>query len=90
MAPKKAEAVGPYLFNNESFEAWSALFTVNTFSTFFMTVAFLELLDKGCQDKPGFTSSVINITSVSGLTKLAQGHVRHWLFCGIGILNSAV
>jgi NAD(P)-dependent dehydrogenase (short-subunit alcohol dehydrogenase family) len=73
-APKKAEEIGQYLFNNESFEEWSSLFSVNTFSVYFTTVAFLELLDKGSQDKPGFTSNVINITSISGLTKLAQRH----------------
>lgn len=75
-APKKAEELSQYLFNSESFEEWSSLYSVNTFSIYFMTVAFLELLDKGSQDKPGFTSSVINITSVSGLIKVAQRHVR--------------
>ncbi|KAG8214446.1 hypothetical protein J3R82DRAFT_9469 [Butyriboletus roseoflavus] len=73
-APKKAEEISQYLFNNESFEEWSALYSVNTFSIYFMTVAFLELLDKGSQDIPGFTSNVINITSVSGLIKVAQRH----------------
>ncbi|KAG9315937.1 hypothetical protein JVU11DRAFT_3589 [Chiua virens] len=73
-APKKAEEISQYLFNTESFEEWSALYAVNTFSVYFMTVAFLELLDKGSQDKPGFTSNVINITSISGLVKLAQRH----------------
>ncbi|KAF8550814.1 NAD(P)-binding protein, partial [Imleria badia] len=71
---KKAEEIGQYLFHNESFEEWSSLFSVNTFSVYFMTVAFLELLDKGSQDKPEFTSNVINITSVSGLIKVAQRH----------------
>ncbi|KAF8120581.1 hypothetical protein EV363DRAFT_88226 [Boletus edulis] len=73
-APKKAEEIGKYLFNNESFEGWSSLFAVNTFSVYFVTVAFLELLDKGSHDKPGFTSNVINITSISGLIKVAQRH----------------
>jgi len=73
-APKKAEEIGQYLFNNETFEEWSSLFSVNTFSVYFMTVAFLELLEKGSQDKPGFTSNVINITSISGLVKIAQRH----------------
>ncbi|KAH0831903.1 hypothetical protein J3R83DRAFT_12785 [Lanmaoa asiatica] len=73
-APKKAEEISQYLFNNESFEEWSALFSVNTFSIYFVTVAFLELLDKGSQDTPGFTSNVINITSISGLIKVAQRH----------------
>ncbi|KIJ64490.1 hypothetical protein HYDPIDRAFT_28431 [Hydnomerulius pinastri MD-312] len=73
-APKKAAELSQYLFAQESFEEWSGLYAVNTFSIYFVTVAFLDLLDKGSQDKPGFTSSVINITSISGLIKVAQRH----------------
>ncbi|KAF9242555.1 hypothetical protein BU15DRAFT_86757 [Melanogaster broomeanus] len=73
-APKKADELSQYLFAQESFEQWSSLYSVNTFSVYFMTVAFLDLLDKGSQDKPGFTSNVINITSISGLVKVAQRH----------------
>ncbi|KAH7885376.1 hypothetical protein F5I97DRAFT_2032967 [Phlebopus sp. FC_14] len=73
-APKKADELSQYLFAQESFEEWSGLYAVNTFSIYFVTVAFLGLLDKGSQDKPGFTSNVINITSISGLMKLAQRH----------------
>ncbi|KIJ17718.1 hypothetical protein PAXINDRAFT_111240 [Paxillus involutus ATCC 200175] len=73
-AAKKADELSQYLFAQESFDQWSALYSVNTFSIYFMTVAFLDLLDKGSQDKPGFTSSVINITSISGFMKLAQRH----------------
>jgi len=64
------------LFDNESFEAWSELYRINTFSIFFVTNAFLGLLDKGSREKEGYTSSVINITSISGIMKLAQKHVR--------------
>ena len=41
-----------------------------------MTTAFLGLLAKGSDDIPGYWSSVINITSISGILKLAQNHVR--------------
>jgi hypothetical protein len=40
-----------------------------------MTTAFLGLLDKGSQDFEGYTSSVVNITSISGILKTSQGHV---------------
>lgn len=40
-----------------------------------MTSAFLGLLDKGSRDIEGYTSSVINITSISGILKIAQRHV---------------
>ena len=40
-----------------------------------MTTAFLGLLDKGSRDFEGYTSSVVNITSISGILKIAQRHV---------------
>ncbi|EAU85918.1 short-chain dehydrogenase [Coprinopsis cinerea okayama7 len=71
---KDAETLGQALFNNESFEQWSQLYTINTFSIFFMTTAFLGLLAKGGEEIPGHWSSVVNITSISGVMKLAQDH----------------
>ncbi|KAL4073259.1 hypothetical protein V8B97DRAFT_2023052 [Scleroderma yunnanense] len=73
-APKNAEELGNYLFAQESFEEWSTLFTTNTSAIYFITVAFLGLLEKGSHDKSGFTSNVINISSISGLIKISQGH----------------
>ncbi|KAG1848751.1 hypothetical protein DFJ58DRAFT_717036 [Suillus subalutaceus] len=72
----EAGPLSEYLFNNESFEEWSSLYSINTFSIYFVTVAFLDLLDNGSKnnDKEGFSSSVINITSMSGLLKIAQRH----------------
>jgi len=37
----------------------------------------LGLLDKGSRDVEGFSSSVINVTSISGLIKLAQEHFAY-------------
>ncbi|KAG2155883.1 uncharacterized protein EDB93DRAFT_1128658 [Suillus bovinus] len=75
-AQKEAGPISEYLFNNESFEEWGSLFAINTSSIYFVTIAFLDLLDKGSKDidKEGFSSSVINITSISGLIKVAQRH----------------
>ncbi|KAG2151352.1 hypothetical protein DEU56DRAFT_777432 [Suillus clintonianus] len=75
-AQKEAGPISEYLFNNESFEEWNSLFAINTSSIYFVTIAFLDLLDKGSKDhdKEGFSSSVINITSISGLIKVAQRH----------------
>lgn len=72
---KDPETLGRALFESESFEAWSDVYTFNTFSVFFVTTAFLGLLAKGSEDQPGYTSSVVNITSISALMKLAQNHV---------------
>jgi NAD(P)-dependent dehydrogenase (short-subunit alcohol dehydrogenase family) len=72
---KDAESLGLGLFNNEGFDSWGKLYEINTFSIFFMTTAFLGLLAKGSEDREGWWSSVINITSISGVIKLAQDHV---------------
>jgi NAD(P)-dependent dehydrogenase (short-subunit alcohol dehydrogenase family) len=73
---KDASTLGQALFDNESFDAWADLYRINTFSIFFVTNAFLGLLNMGSGDAEGYTSSVVNITSISGIMKLAQQHVR--------------
>lgn len=72
---ENAESLGTALFKNESFESWASLYAINTFSIYFVTTAFLGLLEKGSQERGRYTSCVINITSVSGIIKLAQDHV---------------
>ncbi|CAK5265017.1 unnamed protein product [Mycena citricolor] len=76
---KDPETLGQALFDNETFAAWSDIYTINTFSIFFVTNAFLGLLHQGTQEsgRPGFTSSVVNITSISGVIKLAQDHFAY-------------
>ncbi len=79
-----AETLGSALFNDDGPDAWSTLYKVNTFSIYYMTTAFLGLLDKGTQDIEGYTSSVVNITSISGILKIAQGHVSTFLPASLG------
>ncbi|EIW79737.1 short-chain dehydrogenase [Coniophora puteana RWD-64-598 SS2] len=77
-AQHSASFLGPALFAAESFEEWSYVYSINTFSLYFVTVAFLDLLDKGTKDLEArgqlHSASVINITSISGQIKLAQRH----------------
>jgi len=77
-----AETLGNALFDDDGQDAWTALYKINTFSIYYMTSAFLGLLDKGSRDVEGYTSTVINITSISGILKIAQRHV------GISISDS--
>jgi NAD(P)-dependent dehydrogenase (short-subunit alcohol dehydrogenase family) len=73
---KDGDSMGMALFN-EDITAWGDLFKINVSSIFFVTTAFLGLLERGSKDfGPKFQSSVINVTSISGLIKLAQDHVR--------------
>ncbi|KAJ3554395.1 hypothetical protein NM688_g3133 [Phlebia brevispora] len=71
---QSAETLGRALFENESFEEWGNIYKINSASIFFVTTAFLGLLAKGSEDKAGYTSCVVNISSISGLMKLAQNH----------------
>ena len=73
---KDPETLGRAMFDNESLEGWADVYKINTFSIYFVTTAFLGLLAKGSADVPGHTSIVVNVTSISGLIKLAQNHVR--------------
>jgi NAD(P)-dependent dehydrogenase (short-subunit alcohol dehydrogenase family) len=70
-----AETLGNALFNDDGMDAWATLYKINTFSIYYMTTAFLGLLDKGSREIEGYTSSVVNITSISGILKIAQRHV---------------
>jgi NAD(P)-dependent dehydrogenase (short-subunit alcohol dehydrogenase family) len=76
-APEHAdpETLGKALFEAESPEAWGSLFQINTAALYFVSVRFMGLLAKGSADVSGWTSSIINITSISGIVKLAQRHV---------------
>lgn len=80
---KDAESLGLGLFG-ESLEGWSNLYAINTFSIFFVTTAFLGLLAKGSEDVENYYSSVINTTSISGLMKVSQNHVKYFriFVCG--------
>ena len=50
-------------------EQWQETFQTNLTAQFFVTAAFLPLLAKGKDLTPGFSSSVCNIASISGVMK---------------------
>ncbi|KAK0457789.1 short-chain dehydrogenase [Desarmillaria tabescens] len=58
---KDAETLGQALFD-ESEQGWADLYAINVYPLFF---------------KPGYTSSVINITSMSAMMKQAQEHFAY-------------
>ena len=72
---KDPETLGTALFNNETFEGWADLYSINSASIFFVTTAFMGLLSKGSADVEHYWSTVINTTSISGVIKIAQEHV---------------
>ncbi|THU79296.1 NAD(P)-binding protein [Dendrothele bispora CBS 962.96] len=72
--------LGNSLFERSTFESWEEVLRTNTVAPFFVTMGFLELLEKGAKsvghpDQSGNgreTSSVINISSAGASFKLSM------------------
>lgn len=62
------------LFKDETvtFDQWERVYRSNVTQIYFMTVAFLPLLQTGTDTERGWSSTVINISSISGIVKTAQ------------------
>lgn len=71
-APENASLAtyGKALFNAQSFEDWADLSSLNVTSVFFVTSAFLGLLEASTKGRPGASASVINISSIAAHVKL--------------------
>ncbi|KAL1844642.1 hypothetical protein VTK73DRAFT_2123 [Phialemonium thermophilum] len=71
-----AEPLSAALFRDEkaTFEQWESLYRTNVAQLFFTTTAFLPLLQKASEAQRGWSATVINISSISGLVKNAQHH----------------
>ncbi|KAK4998517.1 hypothetical protein LTR66_002263 [Elasticomyces elasticus] len=54
-------------------ESWEDTFRTNVTAGFYMSMAFLPLLAKGGEVVPGYTSSVVNVSSISGAMKGSSG-----------------
>ena len=63
-----AQAISEHFMQSEPSQ-WAETFQTNLTAQFFMTMAFLPLLGKGREAVPGFTSSVVNVASISGVMK---------------------
>lgn len=67
------------LFDDESetFDTWTDTYRTNVAQLFFMTTAFLPLLAKATEHTRGYSGTVINISSISGVVKTAQHHFAY-------------
>ena len=50
-------------------ESWAETFQTNLTAQFFTTIALLPLLAKGHEASPGYSTSVVNVASISGVMK---------------------
>ena len=73
---KTAEEMSKNLFDDENatFDDWANTYRTNVAQIFFMTTAFLPLLQKASENQHAYSGTVINITSISGLVKTSQHH----------------
>lgn len=62
---------------NSTIEDWEASYRTNVCQLYFMTTAFLPLLQKGTEKEYGWSSTVINTSSISGIIKSSQDHFAY-------------
>ena len=74
-----AETMKKNLFDasDNTFENWADTYNTNVSSLYFMSTAFLPLLQKSTSLHHGWSSTILNITSISGLVKQAQHHYAY-------------
>jgi NAD(P)-dependent dehydrogenase (short-subunit alcohol dehydrogenase family) len=67
------------LFDTEkaTYEDWNQTYSTNVTAVYFMTCAFLPLLQKSTEIHPGWSGTVINIASISGSVQIAQHHFAY-------------
>ena len=65
---KSAEAISKYFLASEE-QQWADTFQTNVMAQYFMSMAFLPSLAKGGKTTPGYSSSVVNVSSISGAMK---------------------
>lgn len=60
-----------------TFEDWSDVFRTNVSQIWFMSTAFLPLLQKASDEQHGWSGTIVNITSISGQVKTTQHHPNY-------------
>ncbi|RYP72362.1 hypothetical protein DL769_004471 [Monosporascus sp. CRB-8-3] len=63
-----AKAISEHFLQTKE-ESWAETMKVNVTGIYWMSMAFLPLLQKGRDVTPGYTSQIVNITSISGAMK---------------------
>jgi len=58
-------------------EDWEEVYRINVCQLYFMTAAFLPLLQKGSEENYGWSSTVLNTSSISGIVKISQNHFNY-------------
>ena len=74
-----AEEMSKNLFDDPkaTFDDWIDSYRTNVPSIFFLTTPFLPLLAKATELHKGYSGTVVNIASISGMAKTAQHHFAY-------------
>lgn len=65
---KSARSISQHLWKADPSD-WAATFETNITAQYFVAAGFLPLLAKAGESTPGFSPSIVNITSISGVMK---------------------
>ncbi|KAF5681248.1 NAD(P)H-dependent oxidoreductase [Fusarium heterosporum] len=63
-----AKAISDHFLNTKP-EQWAETLQTNVTAPYYMSMAFLPLLAKGREVTPGYTSQIVNVSSISGAMK---------------------
>ena len=74
---KTAEEVRKEFFDSTSVEQWTDIYATNVVGPYLMSTAFAPLLQKSTELHYGYSGTIINITSISGLLRISQGHFSY-------------
>jgi NAD(P)-dependent dehydrogenase (short-subunit alcohol dehydrogenase family) len=66
------EEIAEEMYNNQTFDNWTDIYKINVASCYFASIAFLPLLAAARDNGYAEAGSIINISSISGITKESQ------------------
>ncbi|TKA83754.1 hypothetical protein B0A55_00048 [Friedmanniomyces simplex] len=76
---KTGEEMKKNMFDDEknSFEDWDAVYRTNVSHCYFMSTAFIPLLEKATSHGQGWSGTIVNTCSISGQVKTMQHHPQY-------------
>ncbi|XP_044717727.1 short chain dehydrogenase domain-containing protein [Hirsutella rhossiliensis] len=76
---KSADELKRFLFDSDkgTFDSWIDVYRTNVASVYFTTAAMLPLLQASTEQHPGWSGTVINVGSVSGVVQSAENHFSY-------------
>ncbi|CAI6258777.1 unnamed protein product [Periconia digitata] len=65
------------LLNPTSVDEWTSQYATNVVGPYLLTTGFLPLLNKATEHTYGYSGTVVNISSISGMVRISQGHFSY-------------